>query len=170
MRFFKRTEPPDNGPPSDEKIAAQMRSLAQLFLDSMAAHGEVLAWDSASALRLDGLCEEFVTGKPDNVTLPDLTAVMGAYLGELVVRNGRGRWVYSPEAKAPAVELPSGLRCFPQHKVAKRLNVGREHNLWAFYDYTMTGKLAPDVNVTPREWSPADQATAEEMGELSPDP
>jgi hypothetical protein len=156
MGFFKRAERPDSGPPSDEKVAAQMRYLAQLFVDGMAAHGEVLAWDTASALRLDSLCEEFVTSKSGDETLPYLTAAMGAYLGELVVRNGRGRWVYSPEAKAPAVKLPSGPRCYPQHKVAKRLNVGREHNLWAFYDYMMTGKIAPDVKVTPREWSPPD--------------
>lgn len=156
MRFFKRAERPDSGPPSDEKVAAQMRYLAQVFVDSVAAQGEVLAWDTASALRLDGLCTEFVTGKPDNEKLPYLSAAMGAYLGELVVRNGRGRWVYSSEAKAPAVELPNGLCCFPQHKVAKRINVGSEHNLWAFYDYIMTGKTAPDVKVTPREWSPPD--------------
>jgi hypothetical protein len=156
MRFFERAGRQDSGPPSDEKIAAQMRSLAKVFVDLMASKGEVLAWDTASALRLDGLCEEFVTGKPDNATLPYLTAVMGAYLGELVVRNGRGRWVYTPEANAPAVELPSGTRCFPQHKVAKRLNVGSEHNLWVFYEYMMTGKTAPDVKVSPRKWSAPD--------------
>jgi hypothetical protein len=122
----------------------------------MASNGEVLGWDTASALRLFGLCQDLVTGKPDNATLPYLTAVMGAYLGELAVRNGRGRWAYNAEAKAPAVELPSGTRCFPQHKVAKRLNVGSEHSLWAFYEYMMTGKVAPDVKVTPRKWSAPD--------------
>ena len=154
MRFFKRAERPDSGPPSDEKVAEYMRYLAQVFVDAVARQGEVLAWDISSALRLDGLCEEFVIGKPDNEEFRYLSAALGAYLGELVVRNGRGHWVWSPEAKAPAVELPSGVRCFPQHKVAKRINVGREHNLWAFYDYMMTGKVAPDVKLTPREWSP----------------
>ncbi|HEX6519065.1 MAG TPA: hypothetical protein VF070_03505 [Streptosporangiaceae bacterium] len=43
MRFFKRAERPDSGPPSDEKVGAQMRYLAQLFVDGMAAQGEVLA-------------------------------------------------------------------------------------------------------------------------------
>lgn len=156
MRFFKRAERPNSSPPTDEKVAAHMRYLAQLFVDGVAAQGEIIAWDTASALRLDGLCEEFVTGKPDNEKFPYLTAALGAYLGELVVRNGRGRWVWSPEAKAPAVELPSGIRCFPQHKVAKRLNVGRDHNLWAFYDYMITGKAVPDVKLTPRDWTPPD--------------
>jgi hypothetical protein len=32
MRFFKRAERPDSGPPGDEKVAAQMRSLAQHFV------------------------------------------------------------------------------------------------------------------------------------------
>ena len=154
MRFFKRAERPDSGPPSDEMAAAYMSHLAQVFVDGAAAQGDVLAWDTASALRLDSLCEEYVAGKPDNERFWYLSVGLGAYLGELVVRNGRGHWVWSPEAKAPAVELPSGMRCFPLHKVDKRINVGREHNLWAFYDYMMTGKVAPDVKLTPREWPP----------------
>src|SRR5689334_8585667 len=98
MRFFKRAERPDSGPPSDEKAAAYMGYLAQLFVDGAAAQGDVLAWDTASALRLDGLCEEYAAGKPDNERFHYLSAALGAYLGELVVRNGRGRWVWSPEA------------------------------------------------------------------------
>lgn len=66
-----------------------MRDLAQVFLDSVAAQGEVLAWTTESVLRLDGLCEEMVTGKPDNEKFPYLAAATGAYLGELIVRNGR---------------------------------------------------------------------------------
>lgn len=112
MRFFKRAERPDSGPPSDEKIAAQMRSLAQVFVDGMAAQGETLAWDTASALRLDGLCAEFVTGKPDNETLPYLTAAMGAYLGELVVRNGRGRWSTARRPRRLRSNSPTACSAF----------------------------------------------------------
>ena len=48
MRIGRRTDVP-----GDDEVAASMRRLADAFVQGMAAEGEVLAWDTASALRLD---------------------------------------------------------------------------------------------------------------------
>jgi hypothetical protein len=48
----------------------------------------------------------------------------GAYLGELLVRHGDGRWVFDPVTSAAVVEMPNGLRAHPHNKVAKRLDHG----------------------------------------------
>ncbi len=158
MPVFKRPEPSDDGSPSDEKVAEQMRYLAGLFLQGAANVGDTFAFDTGSALRLDGYCEELLAGKPAGEAWVYLTNAMAAYLGELVVRNGRGRWVYSHEAKVPAVQLPSGRLCFPLHKVAKRLaggQAGRENSLWVFYEFMMTGVIPVDAKVTARgDWNP----------------
>jgi hypothetical protein len=42
-----------------------------------------------------------------------MSLVMGAYLGELIVRIGGGRWTYDQQARAAAVETPAGYRVFP---------------------------------------------------------
>jgi hypothetical protein len=159
MPIFKRPKPSDDAPPSDEKVAKQMRYLAGLFIQGAAKVGDAFAFDTDSALRLDGYCEELLDeGKPAGEAWIGLTNAMAAYLGELVVRNGRGRWVYSHEAKVPAVQLPSGRLCFPLHKVAKRLaggQAGRENSLWVFYEIMMTGVIPADAKVTPRyDWPP----------------
>ena len=157
MPFLRKAKPPDNGPPSDEMVAKQMRYLAEAFVKATAHVGDTFSFDTASALRLDGYCEELLADKPAAEKWAYLTNSMAAYLGELVVRNGRGQWVYSHEAKVPAVRLPAGTRCYPLHKVAKRLaggQAGRENSLWAFYDFMMTGTLPADARLTPREWPP----------------
>jgi hypothetical protein len=158
MPIFKRPKPSDDGPPSDEKVAEQMRDLAGVFIRATANVGDTFSFDTESALRLAGYCEELLADKPAGETWSYLTYGMAAYLGELVVRNGRGRWVYSHEAKVPAVLLPSGRRCYPLHKVAKRLaggQTGRENSLWVFYEFMMTDVIPADAKVTPRaDWNP----------------
>jgi hypothetical protein len=54
MPIFKRPKPPDDGPPSDEKVAEQMRYLAGVFIQATASVGDTFAFDTESALRLDG--------------------------------------------------------------------------------------------------------------------
>ena len=143
--------------PKDDEVAAYMRRLAEVFVERTAAEGRAFGWDNASALRIDELCEQYLSGRPDNEARHYFSIGVGAYLGELVVRNGRGRWVYEANAQTPAIEIADGRRCFPHHKVAKRLSLGPEHSIWAFYDFMMTGRLAPDMKLTRRDWSPDDR-------------
>ena len=51
---------------------------------------------------------------------------MGAYLGELIVRNAGGRWAYHQDQKTAVVETHQQQLCFPHSKVAKRLTLGEE--------------------------------------------
>lgn len=66
---------------------------------------------------------------------------MGAYVGELIVRSGCGRWLHVPEADAPGVQLISGLVCFPLNSVAERITVGPEHSIAQFVEVAMSGTL-----------------------------
>ena len=77
-----------------------------------------------------------------------MVMAMGAYLGELLVRHGDGRWAYDPEQRAAVVELPNGLRAHPHTKVAKRLDQGAQHNLLAFYQYGLTRETPPGTVAT----------------------
>jgi hypothetical protein len=129
-----------------------MRRLAEFFVEQ-APEGRDFGWDTASALRLDDPCEQYLAGQPDSEGRHYFSAGVGAYLGELVVRAGRGRWVYEPNAGRPAVEIANGQRCFPMAKVAKRLECGPEHSIWTLYEYMMTGQVGPDMKLTKREWN-----------------
>jgi hypothetical protein len=60
----------------------------------------------------------------------------GSYLGEVLRRRYAGRWELSPYpggvASIPAIEV-RGSRLFPLMKVYRRLTVGDEEDLRAFY-------------------------------------
>lgn len=116
-----------------------MLAFAQMFVDGAAAEGRSFGWDAGSAQRLDGLCEAFLAGEPTPEATQSLILAMGAYLGELIVRNGGGRWTYDADAGAAGVDLPSRQRCFPHHKVARRLAAGSPHSLRLFYYVAVTG-------------------------------
>jgi hypothetical protein len=139
--------------PDDARVAADMLKLAQLYVDGALATGDQLNWDAGSVLRLDELCNEYLatglSGKEGGIQRMSL--VMGAYLGELIVRNGGGRWTYDPQARAAAVETPTGYRVFPQNKVGKRLMYGPGHGLAAFFDFAVVGQLPPGAELTRRE-------------------
>lgn len=119
-----------------------MLAFAQMFLDGAAAEGQSFGWDAGSAQRLDGLCEAFLASNPSPDAIQSMILAMGAYLGELIVRNGEGQWAYDADAGAAGVDLPSSQRCFPHHKVAKRLAAGSAHSLRLFYYIAVTGDQA----------------------------
>lgn len=91
---------------------------------------------------------------------------MGAYLGELLVRYGGGRWAFDPGASAAVVEMPNGLRGYLHNKVAKRLEQGSEHSLFQFYWYALTKETLPGTNVRVMS-DPAEPVAEEPPGKRS---
>jgi hypothetical protein len=134
--------------PTDDDVARAMAQFAEIFVETSGQEGHVLGWDAGSAQKLDELCEVFLASRPEKETMRSMIMAMGAYLGELIVRNGGGRWTYDREHNVAVVELPQHGLCFPHSKVAKRLTHGEEHGLWAFYEYASTGKVPPGAQTT----------------------
>jgi hypothetical protein len=120
-----------------------MRAFAQIFVDGAAAEGQEFGWDPASARRLDGLCEAFLASQPGADAIQSMILAMGSYLGELVVRNGGGRWTYDTRAGAAGVDVPSRKRCFPHSRVGQRLTTGPGHSLRLFYEIAVAGPITP---------------------------
>jgi hypothetical protein len=127
--------------PPDEQVAEHMLAFARIFVDGAAAEGRTFGWDASSAQRLDGLCETFLAGVPSEEAVQSMVLSMGSYLGELIVRHGTGIWTYDADAGAAGIDLPFGQRCFPHHKVGRRLSRGPAHSLRLFYYIAVTGDL-----------------------------
>jgi hypothetical protein len=154
-RRQKKTDdmtPMSDAPISDATIAGHMESLAQAFVRSCAADGCTFRWDAESVGNLDGFCQAFLASDPTQSMLDSMITGMGAYLGEVVVRNGGGQWTYHP-GQPPAIREAHSRRrlYFPHNKVAKRLTVGPEHSLRLFYEAVMTGETLPGTVITPRD-------------------
>lgn len=139
--FRKRADP------SDAETAQVMRGLAEAFVKASATEGWPLGWESAEASRLDDICDAFLATDPPAAYRHSMIMSLGAFLGELMVRHGGGRWAYDPRENAAVVEMPNGLRGFPHNKVAKRLDHGREHDLFTFYRYGLTRETAPGTTI-----------------------
>jgi hypothetical protein len=136
--------------PTDGELARAMGQFAEIFVETSGHEGHVLGWDAASAMKLDELCEVFLASRPEKETMQSMIVAMGAYLGELIVRNCGGRWTYDREHEVAVVEVEQRL-CRPHSKVAKRLTHGEEHALWLFYEYASTGTIPPGAQTTLRE-------------------
>ncbi|MBA3742708.1 DUF3806 domain-containing protein [Sporichthya sp.] len=124
--------------PSEADTADAMRALAEVFMRG----AEGFAWDGADVARLDEVCDQYlIPGQRTMSTRQALSARMGAYVGELLVRNAGGRWVYDEACRSAAVELPSGHRVFPAERVAQRIAVGHHYSVAEFYRATLAGDL-----------------------------
>lgn len=128
--------------PSEEATADAMRALAEIFLRSASDETGQFGWDGADADRLDEMCDRFgIPGQRTTSTRQALAARMGAYVGELLVRNAGGRWIYDEACRSVAVELPNGHRVFPVERVAQRIAVGHHYSVAEFYRATLAGDL-----------------------------
>lgn len=109
-----------------------MQRAANTFIEGMDREGEHLDFSDSSVNRLDGLIDEFWPRGPSEDTLNYTAPMIGAFLGEVIVRNIGGRWVDDREFNQPAVEYGEE-RILPISKVLKRLTEGPEHSLGIFY-------------------------------------
>lgn len=131
FRRRDRADPPSR-PLGDDRVAQDMREFAEVFREGAQADGVDLDWESASAQRLDELCDLFLAGEPHEETARYMTMSLGAYLGELLVRSAGGRWVHDHEQRMAAVQLEDGRRCHPHHAAHDRL-AGGGGSLAGFY-------------------------------------
>lgn len=134
----------------DAEVASQMRKLADAFISGAAADGWHFSWDDAEVSRLDEYCDIFSGDNPPPEMQHSVVLAMGAFLGELMVRCGGGRWTYDPKERAAAVDMPNELRAYPHNKVAKRVELGAEHSLAPYYHYGLTRELPSGSKLTER--------------------
>jgi hypothetical protein len=65
-------------------------------------------------------------------------SLVGAYLGEVVIRHRGGHWGWMPEFDVAAVQLPSGTWTSPPAKAQKRFLNGKEDDLVFYYEALRT--------------------------------
>ena len=131
--------------PSDDQVGWQMARLADAFVRGAAEEGHHFTYDLECVSRLDPLVDLFLQGRPSPEVVDSMAMSMGAFVGELILRFGGGRWVYVAEAGSPAVQTGSRYTCFPLNKVGKRLIVGPEHSIARFVDAAMAGDIPPEA-------------------------
>jgi hypothetical protein len=131
----------------DAEVADHMRKLADAFISGAAADGWHFGWDSDEVSRLDEYCDVIRSDNPPTEIMHNVILAIGAYLGELMVRCGGGRWTYD---SAAAVDMPNQLRAYPLNKAAKRVELGDEHSLVPYYHYSLTRELSPGSKLTER--------------------
>ncbi|MBC7541781.1 MAG: hypothetical protein H7338_03540 [Candidatus Sericytochromatia bacterium] len=67
--------------------------------------------------------------------IDDLVMDLGAYLGLLIVENLGGEWRFREDIWHASIFFPRiGAECYPFHRVARRLVVGKDDSLALFYD------------------------------------
>jgi hypothetical protein len=110
-----------------------MAHAAETLARIMAENGKpnVFDFSEASVAALDATIQsDWAPGtKPSDQTV----GLMGAYLGEVLVRNLGGTWVRSGNNPEPGIQLSGGDVAFPLTKVRKRVQLGQEHDLAYFY-------------------------------------
>jgi hypothetical protein len=122
-----------------------MAALAGAFVSGAAQEGHRFDYAVENAPRLDALVDLFLQSQPGDDVINSMVLSMGAYVGELIVRNGGGSWTFEQEVDAPGVRLTSDLVCFPLNKVGKRITVGAEHSITQFVEVAMSGELPPEA-------------------------
>ena len=63
-----------------------------------------------------------------------VASLVGAYLGEVMIRHFGGRWAWMPDFDVAAVQLPSGTWTSPPAKAQKRFVHGKEDDLVFYYE------------------------------------
>lgn len=123
-------------------VNARMRTWAAIFTHDAALHGMFLDYDEESLDHVESMCEVLHCGNPDRDAIDELALTMGAYLGEVVISTSGGTWALDEAENALAVDLPSGVRCYPLQQVARRLGEGADHDLRLFHCLVAIGAMA----------------------------
>ena len=132
-----------------EQAAAMMRLVAETFVGPATANGAVwLDYSPASVMLLDDLIAAWWPATPEKGTYESMIPAMGAYVGEVLVRQSGGRWIRDPN-EGYAVEL-SGRVVYPMKQVAGRFELGRAQSIGKFYTEASSGS-APAGKTPPEK-------------------
>lgn len=104
-------------------LGETQRKIAELFVDTARDIGGLaLDYSEASVAELDGWVDRLWDPNgptPTENQLDSNTKLIGAYLGEIMIRHGGGWWVWNPEPRQPVVET-NGRIAMVLNKVYKR--------------------------------------------------
>ena len=112
-------------------LAAKMVNAADIFVENMSYAGVTwLEVSPDSVLRLDDLIDQFWPpgARPDDYQ--SMIPVIGAYVGEVLIRETGATWVEGPHGIGVTLR---GQSAFPLNKVAKRFDQGRNHSIGHFF-------------------------------------
>jgi hypothetical protein len=121
-----------------------MKRLADEFVVSMRDFGWELDYSEQSLQTVEEMIERqfadwrpWRKGKAAKKNVP-IASLVGAYVGEVMIRHVGGEWGWMPDFDVAAVKLPSGTWTSPPAKAQKRFVKGREDNLVAYYEALKT--------------------------------
>jgi hypothetical protein len=120
-----------------DDFAAEMRDL-----DWQLDYSEESVWTLEEVLeRQFGDWRPWRRGEVAKKNLP-IASLVGAYLGEVVIRHIDGQWGWMPEFEVAAVQLPSGMWTSPPAKAQKRFSNGKEDDLVFSYESMKRERVA----------------------------
>jgi hypothetical protein len=131
VRFFRQRSRDD-----PDKLAADQRDMAKLFVDTTKQlAGVEFDYSEASVAELDGWVDRLWDPEgppPGEDELDSNSKLIGAYLGEVMIRHGGGHWVWTVHPRQPAIEK-NGKVAWVLNKVYKRQVNGPEDSIAEFY-------------------------------------
>lgn len=122
----------------DREVAVTQREVASLWVKTARkVGGWSFDYSEASVTLLDEVIDDLwdPDRRPGEEELDSLTKLMGAYLGEVMIRNQGGRWSWSPDRQMPALLVGQTRWAYVLDKVYKRQVHGAEHSLVQFYEF-----------------------------------
>jgi hypothetical protein len=109
---------------------------------------EVFAQDERHGMKLDFTQEsieqidDFIRGLRGNgdtpESIPTLIFLLGAYVGEVLIRHHDGKWVQGEAESVPMVEMPSGAKINLVGKAIRFLRADEGDELSVLYKYAVT--------------------------------
>ena len=117
-----------------------MQRLADALVRSMRDFEWELDYSEQSIRMLEEMIDQqfadwrpWRSGKVAKKNLP-IASLVGAYLGEVMIRHVGGHWGWMPDFDVAAVQLPSGTWTSPPAKAQKRFLNGKEDDLVLYYE------------------------------------
>ena len=123
-----------------DDAARAMQHAAQTFVD--ATRGvTTFAYGADSVATLEEWLGRLADARPPREVVQSIAVAAGAYLGEVLVRAGKGSWT-NEAGGWPALRLQSeNTLVFPIDKVGKRLTLGPEHDVRPFFRVAWAGPI-----------------------------
>ena len=140
---------PENADPDDYESI--MRFSADAFVRSAKITGTMwLDYSPESVMRLDDWISEQWPPRPRKGTYESMVPSIGAYVGEVLIRQTGAHWVKSTK-DGFGVELQDVA--WPMNKVAKRFELGPDHSIGHFYREIAAHWLSGS-DAVPTTWRP----------------